>query len=145
VTLRYLLDTSIVSSPVSREPSIQIVKQIEQYGLESAIGVPVWHELTYGCQLLPRGKRRTALESYLADVVQPSFAILPYDEAAAAWHGRERARLEALGRPAPFVDSQIAAIAQTNGLVLVTVNTKDFGRFKDLQVENWSKPSARRR
>ncbi len=58
---------------------------------------PVWHELTYGCQLLPRGKRRTALESYLADVVHPSFAVLPYDESAAAWHGRERARLEALG------------------------------------------------
>jgi tRNA(fMet)-specific endonuclease VapC len=145
VTLRYLLDTSIVSSPVSREPSIEIVKQIEQHGLECAIGAPVWHELTYGCQLLPRGKRRTALESYLADVVQPSFTVLPYDEAAAAWHGRERARLETLGRPAPFADSQIAAIAHTNGLVLVTVNTKDFGRFRDLQVEDWSKPKPRQR
>jgi tRNA(fMet)-specific endonuclease VapC len=145
VTLRYLLDTSIVSSPVSREPSIEIVKQIEQHGLECAIGAPVWHELIYGCQLLPRGKRRTALESYLADVVQPSFTVLPYGEAAAAWHGRERARLEALGRPAPFADSQIAAIAHTNGLVLATVNTKDFRRFRDLQVEDWSKPKPRQR
>ena len=145
MTLRYLLDTSIVSSPVSREPDVGIVTQIELNGYECAIGAPVWHELTYGCQLLPRGKRRTALESYLADVVQPSFTLLPYDEAAAAWHGRERARLESLGRPAPFADSQIAAIAHTNGLVLVTVNTRDFGRFKDLQVENWSKPRARQR
>ena len=102
---------------------------MEQHGLECAIGAPVWHELIYGCRLLPLGKRRTALESYLADVVQPSFAVLPYDEAAASWHGRERARLEALGRPAPCVDGQIAAIAHTNALVLVTVNTKDFGRF----------------
>ena len=53
MTLRYLLDTSIVSSPVSREPSIQIVKQIEQHGLESAIGAPVWHELTYGASFYP--------------------------------------------------------------------------------------------
>ena len=143
MTLRYLLDTSIVSSPVSRESSLEIVKQLEQRGHECAIGAPVWHELTYGCHRLPRGKRRTALETYLADVVQPSFTVLPYDEAAAAWHGRERARLEDLGRPAPYVDGQIAAIAHTSGLVLVTVNTRDFARFKDLQVENWSKPSAR--
>jgi tRNA(fMet)-specific endonuclease VapC len=144
VTLRYLLDTSIVSSPISKEPDILIVKQMEEHGLECAIGAPVWHELIYGCQLLPRGKRRTALESYLADVVQPSFSVLAYDEAAAAWHGRERARLEAVGQPAPFVDGQIAAIAHTNGLVLVTANTKDFSRFKDLEVENWAKPSRRR-
>jgi tRNA(fMet)-specific endonuclease VapC len=145
VTLRYLLDTSIVSSPVSKEPSIESVKQIEQHGLECAIGAPVWHDWKSGCQLLPRGKRPTALESYRTDVVQPSFTILPYDEAATAWHSRERARLEALGRPAPFADSQIAAIAHTNGLVLVTVNTKDFGRFRDLQVEDWSKPKPRQR
>jgi len=131
-----------VSSPVSREPNLEIVKQLEKHGHESAIGAPVWHELTYGCHRLPRGKRRTALETYLADVVQPSFAVLPYDEAAAAWHGRERARLENLGRPAPYVDGQIAAIAHTRGLVLVTVNARDFARFKDLQVENWSKPRA---
>ncbi|MBA3640073.1 MAG: hypothetical protein M3541_04800 [Acidobacteriota bacterium] len=62
--------------------------------------------------------------------------LLPSDEAAAAWHGRERARLETLGRPAPYVDGQIAAVAQVNSLVLVTANPKDFARFKDLRVEN---------
>jgi len=124
---------------------MEIVKQIEKHGHECAIGAPVWHELVYGCQRLPRGKRRTALESYLTDVVHPSFAVLPYDAAAAAWHGRERARLDDLGRPAPFVDGQIAAIAHANGLVLVTVNTKDFVRFNDLQLENWAKTKLRRR
>jgi tRNA(fMet)-specific endonuclease VapC len=88
---------------------------------------------------LPKGKRRTALEAYLRDVVQGSFPILPYDEAAATWHGEERARLEALGRPAPFVDGQIAAIAKVHGLVLATSNDKDFARFRGLTVENWSK------
>ena len=24
----------------------------------------MWHELTYGCRRLPKGKRRTALEAY---------------------------------------------------------------------------------
>jgi len=143
VTLRYLLDTSIVSSPASKEPSPEIIRQLSKRGHECAIGAPVWHELTYGCHWLPRGKRRTALETYLDEVVQPSFAVLPYDEAAAAWHGRERARLEGLGRPAAYVDGQIAAIAYANGLILVTINTRDFAPFKDLQVENWSKPRTR--
>ncbi len=139
MNLRYLLDTDIVSSPISRLPNPRIVKRLETYGHECAIAVPVWHELTYGAQRLPHGKRRAALEAYLQDVIHASFQILPYDEVAAGWHGRERARLEALGRPAPFVDGQIAAIAHANGLVLATANTKDFSGFKDLEVENWSR------
>jgi tRNA(fMet)-specific endonuclease VapC len=79
----------------------------------------------------------------LYDVVHGSFPILPYDEAAATWHGEERARLEAHGRPAPFVDGQIAAIAHVHGLALVTTNDKDFARFKGLTVENWSKRHVR--
>jgi tRNA(fMet)-specific endonuclease VapC len=71
--------------------------------------------------------------------VLASFPVLAYDEAAAQWHGIERARLEGLGKPAPYADGQIAAIAHVNELTLVTVNTKDFARFKDVDVENWSK------
>jgi len=142
MTLRYLLDTSTVSSPVSKIPDADIVERLDEHGHECAIAAPVWHELTYGCGLLPQGRRRTALETYLNDVVRASFPILAYDEAAATWHGRERARLEARGRPAPYVDGQIAAIAHANQLVLVTINTRDFSRFIDLRVENWSKRRA---
>ncbi len=144
MTPRYLLDTTIVSSPVSKTPNPQIVRRLEAYGHECAIAAPVWHELTYGCRRLARGKRREALESYLHDVVRASFPILPYDEAAATWHGYERDRIEGLGRPAPFIDGQIAAIARVNGLVLVTVNVKHFARFKDLQVVNWLEDPGRR-
>ena len=38
---------------------------------------------------------------------------------------------------APFVDGQIAAISAVNGLVLVTGNTKDYERFRGLNIENW--------
>jgi tRNA(fMet)-specific endonuclease VapC len=145
VTLRYLLDTSIVSVPISKKPNQAVLKRLKARGAECAIAAPVWHELTYGCRRLPRGKRRTALEAYLRDVVRPSFPTLPYDEAAATWHGEERARLEALGRPAPFVDGQIAAIAHVHGLVLVTTNEMDFRGFKGLTVENWSTSRPRTR
>ena len=144
MTLRYLLDTSVVSSPMSKMPNPEIVRRIEEHGHECAIAAPVWHELTYGCHRLPKGKRRTAIDTYLHDVVLASFPILPYDEGAATWHGQERARLDGLGRPAPYVDGQIAAVAHANGLVLVTVNTKDFDGFRDLDVEDWSKRSPGR-
>jgi tRNA(fMet)-specific endonuclease VapC len=85
-----------------------------------------------------------AIEAYLEDVVRESFPILPYDEGAAAWHGRERARLEAIGRPAPYVDGQIAAIAHVNDVTLVTANARDFALFNDLRVENWTRASRRR-
>ena len=139
MTLQYLLDTSIVSAPLSRTPNPHIVKRLDEHGHECAIAAPVWHELTYGYRRLPKGKRRDAIEDYLNDVVRASFPILPYDEAAATWHGYERARLETLGKPAPFTDGQIGAIAYAHDLVLVTLNDKDFARFKGLQVTNWSK------
>lgn len=139
MTPRYLLDTGIVSSPISKVPKPEIVRRLESHGHECAIAAPVWHELTYGCQRLPRGKRRDALEVYLQEVVLPSFPVLAYDEAAAHWHGHQRARLDRLGRPAPYVDGQIAAIAHVRDLILVTLNVKDFARFKDLEVENWSR------
>ncbi|WP_437732142.1 type II toxin-antitoxin system VapC family toxin [Sorangium sp. So ce1335] len=143
MTLRFLLDTNTVSAPVASKPSPEIVRRLEQHGHECAIGAPVWHELEYGYRRLPRGRRRTALEAYIEEVVRASFPILPYDEAAAAWHGAERARLEEHGLAAPHVDGQIAAIAHANGLVLVTANTKDFARFKDIEIEDWSRRRAR--
>ena len=81
VTIRYLLDTYIVSAPVSKRPDAQILKRLDENGPECAIAAPVWHELTYGCRRLPKGKRRAALEAYLRDVVRGSVPNLPYDEA----------------------------------------------------------------
>jgi tRNA(fMet)-specific endonuclease VapC len=63
--------------------------------------------------------------------------ILPYDQRAARWHAVERARLHRAGKPRPFVDGQIAAIAAVNDAVLVTRNMADFAPFQDLRIRNW--------
>lgn len=143
MTPRFLLDTSIISEPMKKAPDEAVVAKIEAHGHESVLAAPVWHELQYGCRLLPSGKRRTALEVYLRDVVYASLLILPYDATAAAWHAEERARLDEEGKPAPFVDGQIAAIAKSNDLILVTMNVRDFRRFRGLQIENWSSGTRR--
>jgi tRNA(fMet)-specific endonuclease VapC len=136
--LRYLLDTNIVSIPISKKPIAAVVERLRKHGEQCGIAAPVWHELKYGCERMPRGKHRAALEEYLTNVVRAAFPILPYDDAAATRHGIERARPDGEGAPHPFVDGQIAAIAQVNGLILVTRNTSDFARYEDLQLEDWT-------
>lgn len=98
----------------------------------------VWNELSYGCERLEPGRRKIELEAYLREVVLKSFPILPYDQEAATWHAHERARQERAGRPSPYVDGQIAAIACVHELTLVTANLKDFVRFRGLAVEDWT-------
>ena len=135
--LRYLLDTNVVSQPMMKTPSASVMRKLTSMADECAIAAPVWHELQFGCRRMPAGKRRDALQDYLADVVS-AFEILPYDDLAAKLHAIERVRLELLGTTVPFVDGQIAAIAQINELVLVTDNVRDFAPFKAVSVENWA-------
>lgn len=135
--LRYLLDTNVVSQPMMKAPSASVMRKLAAIGDECAIAAPVWHELYFGCKCMPAGKRRDALQDYLADVVS-TFEILAYDDLAAKLHAIERVRLKAQGITVPFVDGQIAAIAQINELVLVTENARDFAAFKGLTVENWA-------
>ena len=138
MTLRYLLDTSALSLPF-RDPEHPIVRRLSAVLDESAIPAPVWHELRYGVSRLPRGKKREALESYVEDVVLASYAVLPYDQPAADWHGAERARLERKGITTPFVDGQIASIAYVNDLSVITLNTRDFKRFDGITIQDWSR------
>lgn len=109
---------------------------------EIAISSITWHGLLTGTLRLPASKRRTAFTNFLYEQVMPLMPILPYDQAAAAWHAQERARLTQSGQTPSFPDGQIAAIAATNNLILVTRNTADFADFANLRLENWFDPTA---
>ncbi len=137
--MKYLLDTSIVSEPVKPRPNPRVLARLREHGSECAIAVSVWHELRFCVLRLPPSKRRETLERYLDDVVRLAYPVLPYDDATADWHARERARLERLGRPPPWVDGEIAATAAIAGAVLVTLNPRDFRRFRGVSVRDWSK------
>ena len=65
------------------------------------------------------------------------FISLPFDSKAAEICGFIRANLAKQGRPIGVYDLQIAAIAHTNNLVLVTHNISEFSRVKGLQYEDW--------
>ena len=138
MSVKYLLDTNVVSEPLRPSPAPAILRRLRRHEGETAIAAIVWHELQFGCTRLPKSRRRAAIERYLEEVLLASFPILDYGRAAAEWHARERVRLEAAGRTPPFIDGQIAAIASVNDLVLVTANKADFRRFKGLRVQSWA-------
>jgi tRNA(fMet)-specific endonuclease VapC len=64
------------------------------------------------------------------------FASLPFDDAAANEFGHFRAALEVAGTPIGPYGMQIAAIALVHQLILVTHNTREFGRLARLSVED---------
>lgn len=135
--MKYLLDRNVLSESVKTSPQKSVLKLTERHQHEIVTAAPVWHELFYGCQRLPVSRKREILETFLYDVLKPNMTILPYDERAAEWHAKERARLISLGQMPSFVDGQIAAITKVNGLILVSRNTSDFKKFSGLKLENW--------
>lgn len=138
--IRYLLDTNVISEPARPDPSEQVIDRLDAYDGEMALPSIVWHELVYGVERMAEGQRRAYLANYLTEVVQPAMPIIPYDTAATRWHGAARAALERAGTPRPFADGQIAAIAATRDLILVTRNTADFADYEGIHVENWFRP-----
>ena len=135
--MKYLLDTNVLSESVKTSPQKSVLNLTQRHQHDIVTAAPVWHELCYGCQRLPLSRQREILAKFLHNVLKPNMTILPYDERAAEWHAKERARLTALGQMPSFVDGQIAAVAKVNGLILVTRNTPDFEKFSGLKLENW--------
>lgn len=136
MSLLYLLDTNTISEPLKVEPNQQVVENIARYHSQIAIAAVVFYELVRGVELLPDSKKRLKTTDYIDSVVV-KFPILPYTQDAAKWHGETAARLQLQGKTPPFVDTQIAAVAKTNNLTLVTRNVDDFENFTDLKIENW--------
>lgn len=65
------------------------------------------------------------------------FASLPFDDQAAELAGRVRAELEKAGTPIGPNDLLIGALALSRGLIVVTRNTREFGRISGLALEDW--------
>ena len=117
-------------------PNPIVFERVNLYRSEIATASTVVHELLYGCLRLPKSKKRQAFMDYINDSVL-NLPIIDYDSSAAQCHAQERARLSKIGKTLAFADGQIASIASSNGLILVTNNVADFQYFENLKIENW--------
>ena len=135
--LIYLLDTNIISEPTKKQPSQNVLQKLKQHNGQYAISSITWHELNYGVDRMPISKRKSLLQQYLYTLEKSNLSILPYDKTAARWLATERHRLISVGSTPAKEDSEIAAIAITNKLILATRNTPDFELMNDVIIENW--------
>jgi tRNA(fMet)-specific endonuclease VapC len=111
MTLKYLLDTNILSEAKRLKPNLGIMENLQVHREEIGTATLVVHELLFGCLRLPPSKKRQDLERYINEVILKSLPLLDYDLNSALYHAQERARLSKIGKTPSFVDGQIASIA----------------------------------
>jgi tRNA(fMet)-specific endonuclease VapC len=129
----YLLDTNICIYIINRSPKsvVEKIKQLKPSQVKlSAISIG---ELEYG---VFKSKNRERNRNALVDFIS-GFDILPFDDNDAEVFGLIRAELEMKGQVIGSYDMQIAAQAISNNLILVTNNTREFERIRELKLENW--------
>ena len=96
-------------------------------------------EIRQGIVGLPHGKRRARLEAWLETGLRGRFEgrIIPVTDAVADRWGRLMAQSRSKGRPAPFLDTLLAATAIEHHLAVVTRNARDFARLDVPVVNPW--------
>jgi len=130
----YLLDTNIVSYWM-RGDSIVIERIKAHSPSDLALSSITLAEIWYGIEKSPvkKKERRSKI-----DKISDLLSIYHFDERAARSYAVIRTRLEDNGVPISERDTQIAAIAVANKLVLVTHNVREFQRVGLLKVEDWA-------
>ena len=135
----YLLDTNVISEFSKPKQNQNLIKNVKERGEFCAICSAVWQEAVQGYESMPEGRRKDYIGESIQDVKE-TYEIIPYDEFAAQICGEIRSKCEKAGRPLPYMDSQIAATAIANGMILITHNTQDFEVLQEnsmLKVEDW--------
>jgi len=132
VTLRYLLDTNILSDLV-RNPRGKAAIRIQAVGSETVCtSIVATAELRLGVE-----KKRSPRLARQVDIVLSAIEALPLARPVDEIYSQTRARMERVGSIIGANDMLIAAQALAAGLALVTDNEKEFSRVPDLKIENW--------
>jgi tRNA(fMet)-specific endonuclease VapC len=142
--VKYLLDTDHISilQRASGAEFVALSARMAQHpAADFALSLVSFHEQVLGAQALISRARTTAdlIRSYavLQNVLQDfsTAIVLPFDAAAAAvFDGLQQQRVRV-----GTMDLRIASIALSQGLILLTRNTRDFSRVPGLLTEDWTK------
>jgi len=129
--MAYLLDTNAVIALLNDTTSKTALRARRENPGDVAIPVIVMHELYYGAFR----SRRASQNAALIDDLQ--FVVLDFDKEDARQAGEVRAMLASRGTPIGAYDVLIAGQAVERNLILVTHNTREFGRVPGLRLEDW--------
>jgi predicted nucleic acid-binding protein len=123
--VKYLVDANVLSEPTKPAPNLRAIRWLRAHEQEIAIDPVVLGELRFGILILPKGKKRTALERWFDSGVQ-RLQCVPWDARTGIAWAQLLARLRAAGKAMPIKDSLIAATAIVHGLTIATHNRADF-------------------
>ncbi|MGB4118356.1 MAG: type II toxin-antitoxin system VapC family toxin [Polaromonas sp.] len=124
-----VLDTNVVSEPLKPKPDAAVLKWLDAQDPQTLYITTInLAELLAGIELMPAGRKRTALKSALDSQIMPLFdgRILQFDAKAAAVFAQINAKVQSQGAAISFADCAIAAIAQVNHFSVATRNLRDF-------------------
>ncbi|MBR0307743.1 MAG: type II toxin-antitoxin system VapC family toxin [Mogibacterium sp.] len=132
--MRYMLDTNTIAYARNRKPACVLERLLQHDPSEICISSITMAELEYGVFNSSKPlQNRTALLMFLSGIT-----ILPFDTDASLDYGDIRYKLKTSGAIIGGNDLLIAAHARSQGLTLVTHNTKEFSRVENLQLEDWA-------
>lgn len=130
---KIMLDTNICIYILNNKPE-HIKKHFDKYELgEIAISSISVAELFFGVEKSKFKESNTlALHAFLAHL-----QLLEFGSKEAQAYAKVRADLERRKALIGGMDMLIASVALANDLTLITNDSKDFKRVKNLQIENW--------
>ena len=135
--MNYLLDTNVCIALINGSSSMARRRYFQAAARKiiPQTSTIVAHELWYGVAKSNRvAQNANRLNAFLTSAV----AVLDFTEQDALAAGEIRAELEGQGQRIGEYDTLIAGQAFCRNLVLVTANTREFGRVKGLAVEDWT-------
>lgn len=133
----FLVDTNTFCEAAKPEPNRRVLSRLMARQFDWATSATAWEEFIAGVAGLPRSERRSKLEAYSESLIEGGLDVLPFDRTAAEWMGAERARSRKRGVAPAYRDAQIAAVAATRKLIVITRNVDDFSPFSGVRVQNW--------
>jgi toxin FitB len=123
--VKYLVDANVLSEPTKPSPNPHVMEWLRAHESELAVDPVILGELRFGILLLPRGKKRTALERWF-DAGVGRLHCLPLDADTGLKWAELLVRLRTTGKTMPVKDSLIAATAAVHNLTIATRNRADF-------------------
>ena len=137
--LKYLLDTNIISELLKQKSNENVFRNFSQNAKNCAISSVSVQEIVFGIEIMPEGRRKNGLKEAFEEI-HNYLPILDFSDECGKIAGEILGKCQLNGEPRPYDDTQIAATAVFNGLILVTRNIKDFEpmtKVCDLKIENW--------
>ena len=120
-----LLDTNVISETARQRPALRVMTWLAARSrlLVSSVS---WFEIRRGIDVLPRSRRRQALEDWLQRWETSGLEVLAFDREAATEAARLEVESRRRGRSIEFRDLFVLGTARASGLVVATRNVSDF-------------------